>query len=199
MFSPHTHAQTARAEQRACGRRRKRSGSERIGGGEWPWSGNGGGGPVTAGSPVDRTEEVAKARGSGWTGWAGRFEKAHRGAGPDRAGQEDEVGVGVGVGEQRSGVQRSSRRSRLRSAGIGAQRAARSRIVAVGSAVTRPGRGHRHRVDVFTIARPQWARRRARSFNEAVSNRGALSPQVQPVKEVKGRSGKEERICVWIF
>ena len=34
------------------------------------WIGNGGGGPVTAGSPEeeDRMEEVAKARGSGWTG-----------------------------------------------------------------------------------------------------------------------------------
>jgi hypothetical protein len=94
---------------------------------------------------------------------------------------------------------------RLRGAGIGAQRAARSRIVAVGSAVAGPGRRHRHRVDVVTIARPQWARRRARSFNEAVANRGALSPQVQPVKgRIKGkigkereRSGKGQRSCVW--
>ena len=52
-------------------------------------------GPVTAGSPEeDRTEEVVKARGFGWTGWAGRFEKARRGAGPNRAGQEDGGGVG---------------------------------------------------------------------------------------------------------
>ena len=158
------------------------------------------------------TAEVAKARGSGcsWTGWAGRFEKARRGAGPDPRGpggrRRNRNRRRRRKAAERSGVRRSSRRSRLRSAGIGAQRAARSRIVAVGSAVTGPGRRHRHRVAVVTIARPQWARRRARSFNEAVANRGALSPQVQPVKEkIKGRIGKErersgkgERICVWI-
>jgi len=113
--------------------------------------------------------------------------------GRNRAGQED------GVGEQRSGAECRGFRDgvRLRSAGIGAQRAARSRIVAVGSAVAGPVRRHRHRVDVVTIARPQWARRRARSFNEAVANRGALSPQVQPVKEVKGKEWKRRKdLCM---
>jgi len=176
MFSQHTHAHSTTAEQ--CGRRcrRRRIGSDR-------WSGNGGrGGPVTAGSPEDRTEEVAKAHGSGWTGWAGRFEGARRGAGPDprgpgvrsrRAAERAEEFVtkcvcvvqgSVHSGQHTQGSSRSDRRWR--------------------------GRRHQRRVDVVTIARTQWARRRARSFNEAAANRGALSPPVQPFKEFKGRRRK---------
>ena len=44
---------------------------------------------------------------------------------------------------------------------------------------------------------PQWARRRARSFNEAVANRGALSPQVQPIKVVKGKEWRRRKdLCM---
>ena len=104
----HVFAVHARA-QRQGGAERTRAHSNRIGS-----DGFGGVGmaAVVRSPPVPRwIGWVAKARGSGWTGRAGRLEKARRGAGPDRAGQEDGVGIGGGGGEQRSGVRRGSRRS----------------------------------------------------------------------------------------
>ena len=61
-------------------------------------------------SPLVPQRRIGRRRwprreGSGWTGWAGRFEKAHRGAGPDRAGQADGVGIG---GRRRRAAERSA-------------------------------------------------------------------------------------------
>ena len=134
MFSQHsTRAEPARSRADADGSDRIGMDPEWMGSVEWEWrrwsghrrfpGGGSDGGGGQARGPVGPVGPVGS-------------RKLAAAPGRTRAGQED--GGGVGGGEQRSGVRRSSRRSRLRSAGIGAQRAARSRIVAVRSAVTSP-------------------------------------------------------------
>ena len=194
MVSQHTHALSARAEQ--SGRRRIRIGSDRIGSDRIGSDGFGGVGmaAVVRSPPVPRWIGRRRwLRRAGLVGPVGPVGSRKLAAAPGRtrAGQED------GVGEQRSGVQCGGVRDDRVCVVQGSVHSGRRAQESSRSDRRWRGRRHRHRVDVVTIARPQWARRRARSFNEAVANRGALSPQVQPVKEVKGKEWKRRKdLCM---